>query len=391
MTDLTLVQPTAVDLAPIAAEFLLDPGIAFLNHGSFGACPRPVFATYQRWQRELERQPVEFLGRRLHDLLDAARTRLASFVGAAADRLTFVPNATYGVNVVARSLDLRPGDEVLGTDHEYGAVNNTWRFNCAKRGAVYINHPMPLPFDSADEFVERFWAAVTPRTRVISISHITSPTALIFPVAEICRRANDAGILTVIDGAHALGQIDLDLDQIGATYYTGNAHKWLCAPKGSAFLYAKDGHATSLDPLVVSHGWSRPRTGSQFLDFFSWTGTMDPSAYLSVPAAIDFHEQHDWAAVRAACHRLALDTQARILAWSGFAPLAPDDMCAQMIAIPIPGRATGYRQLWEEFRVEVPIHEWNGQTLVRVSVQAYTRPDHIDRLLHGLITLHARA
>lgn len=212
--------------APLAKElFLLDPAVAFLNHGSFGATPRAVFEVYQAWQRELERQPVEFLGQRFNDLMRDARRALAAYVHTDANDLVYVPNATTGLNIVARSLRLNPGDEILSTDHEYGAIDRTWRFLCRKSGAIYKNHPVAVPLTTAENFVERFWAGVTPHTRVIFISHITSPTALIFPVQEICRRARDAGIITIIDGAHAIGQIPLDLEQLGADFYSSNLHK----------------------------------------------------------------------------------------------------------------------------------------------------------------------
>jgi len=219
--------------------FLLDPDVIFVNHGSFGACPRPVFAAYQAWQRELERQPVEFLGRRFAALIAEARTALGAYVGAGADDLVYVPNATTGLNIVARSLELAPGDEVLATDHEYGALDRTWRFICAKRGARYVRQPVELPITSAEEVVEAVWAGVTDRTRVLFLSHITSPTAIIIPVAELVRRAREAGIITVVDGAHAPGQIPLDLESLGVDFYAGNCHKWMMAPKGSAFLYAR--------------------------------------------------------------------------------------------------------------------------------------------------------
>ncbi|HEY7356456.1 MAG TPA: aminotransferase class V-fold PLP-dependent enzyme, partial [Ktedonobacterales bacterium] len=284
--------------APIAEagyEYLLREGMAFLNHGSFGACPRPVFEEYQRWQRELAAQPVEFLGRRLDGLLGSARDQLAAYVGTSADNLVFVPNATHGVNIVARSLRLGSGDEVLGTTHEYGAVERTWRFLCGQSGAVYRSQPITLPVTDAETLVEQFWQGVTERTRVIVISHITSPTALIFPIAEMCRRAAAQGILTVIDGAHAPGQIDLHLDTLQADFYTGNCHKWLSAPPGAGFLYARPDRQPLLHPLVVSWGWQARSPGpSPFQDYFGWTGTSDPAAYLSVPAAIAFQARHDW-------------------------------------------------------------------------------------------------
>ena len=224
---MTTQSALTLPLPDIAHQFLLRDDIVFLNHGSFGACPEPVFSEYQRWQRELESDPVDFLGRRTNDLMTASREVLAGYIGTTHDKLAFVPNATYGINVVARSLDLQPGDEVLTTDHEYGAVNNTWTFNCRRTGAKYINHAIPLPLTTPEEFVDRLWEGVTPRTRVITFSHITSPTALIFPAELICRRAAAERIVADIDGAHAPGQIDMDLEAMGVDYYTGNCHKWL--------------------------------------------------------------------------------------------------------------------------------------------------------------------
>jgi isopenicillin-N epimerase len=393
-----ITDPSGKKTAPVAQaghEYLLRPGIAFLNHGSFGACPRPVFETYQCWQRELAAQPVEFLGRRLHDLLAAAREQLAAYVGTDADNLVFVPNATHGMNIVARSLHLAPGDEVLGTTHEYGAVERIWRFICEQSGAQYRPQPLPLPVASPETLIDQFWQGVSERTRVIVVSHITSPTALIFPVAAICRRAAAQGILTVIDGAHAPGQIDLELDALQADFYTGNCHKWLCAPNGAGFLYARPDRQPLLRPLVVSWGWQARNPGpSPFQDYFEWTGTADPSAYLSVPAAIAFQEQHDWPQVRAACHALAAEARQRIAALTGLDQLCPDspDWWGQMCAVPLPisERAAAEalkHALWETYQVEVPIVEWQDRFFVRVSIQAYNSPNDVDRLVDGLAHL----
>jgi isopenicillin-N epimerase len=388
-------QPLTAPLPDLAGQFLLRPDMTFLNHGSFGACPRPVFDAYQAWQRELEAQPVEFLGRRIGALLAEARGRLADYAGTQAENLAFVPNATHGINIVARSLDLQPGDEVLGTDQEYGAVERAWRFNCRPRGARYISWPIELPARDAAEIADQLWAGVTERTRAIVISHISSPTALIFPVAEVCRRAREAGILTVVDGAHAPGQVDLDLEAIGADFYAGNCHKWLCAPKGAAFLYARPERQPLLQPLVVSWGWESQHPGpSPFLDYFEWIGTDDPAAYLSVPAAIDFQASHDWPRVRAACHRLLLDASQRLAELSGLPPLSPDteDWWVQMRTLPLPPcDVTAVKaRLWDEYRVEVPLVEWRGRQYIRVSIQAYNTPNDVDRLLEGLSQLLAR-
>lgn len=215
-------------------HFLLDPSVVFLNHGSFGATPRPVFRAYQDWGRELERQPVEFLGRRFTDLMAGARTSLAATLGTRANHLVYTQNVTISINIVARSLDLTAGDEVLSTDHEYGAMDRTWRFLSNERGFRYINQPVSLV--SRTDFVESFWQGVTPRTRVIFLSHITSPTAVIFPIEEIIQRARAAGIITVIDGAHAPGQIPLALDSLGADFYGGNLHKWIL---GRALIFCQ--------------------------------------------------------------------------------------------------------------------------------------------------------
>jgi isopenicillin-N epimerase len=373
----------------LADQFLLRPDVTFLNHGSFGACPRPVFERYQAWQRELEAQPVEFLGRRLPGLLAEARAALGAALGAHGDDLAFVPNATHGINLVARSLELEPGDEVLGTDHEYGAVARTWRYLCGLRGARYVVQPLPTPFADPAELLERLWAGVTPRTRAIVVSHITSPTALIVPVAAICRRAREAGIFTVVDGAHAPGQLDLDLGAVGADFYAGNCHKWLCAPKGAGFLYARRELQPLLRPLVVSWGWESEAPGpSPFVDYYGWIGTDDPSAYLSVPAAIAFQAAHSWPVVRRACHILLAEARARVAALSSEPQLCPDSEAwyGQMAAIPLPPCDTVAvkARLWGEYRVEVPLIDWGGRQFVRVSVQAYNSPADIDRLLTAL-------
>ncbi len=379
-------------MASLRSHFLLRPDIAYLNHGAFGACPRPVFEAYQRWQLELERQPVEFLARRAQGLLEEARARLAAYLGCAADEVVYFPNPTTALNMVARSLPLRSGDEVLASDHEYGAMDRTWRFLCAKAGAAYIRQPIPLPVESAEAVVEALWRGVGPRTRVVFVSHITSPTALTFPVAEICRRARQAGLFTVVDGAHAPGQIPLDLQAVGADVYAGACHKWLCAPKGASFLYARRSIQSRLEPLVVSWGWQAEKPSpSQFVDHHEWQGTRDLAAFLSVPAAIDFQEQHDWAEVRRRCHALVSRTRREIVAWSGLPALSPDGEVwfGQMAAARLPETDVELlqRRLYEKYRIEVPCLRWNNQALIRVSLQAYNEPEEAERLVEGLAEL----
>jgi isopenicillin-N epimerase len=371
-------------------RFLLDPSVTFLNHGSFGACPRPVFQAYQRWQRELERQPVEFLGRRYNGLMLEARSALGKYLGTEANNLVFTSNVTVSLNIVARSLDLGPGDEVLATNHEYGALDRTWRFLAKERGFKYINQPIPFQdMDSESNwFVEKLWQGVTPRTRVIFLSHITSPTALLFPVEAVIRRARTEGILTVVDGAHAPGQIPLRLDELGADFYGGNLHKWLCAPKGAGFLYARPDVQHLLKPLVVSWGYEAEVPGpSQFVDHNEWTGTRDIAAFLAVPDAIRFQEEHDWPKVRAACHDLVREAQERICRLTGMSPLSDDSWYVQLAAAPLPDSvdlAALKTRLYDEYRIEVPMILWNGKKFVRVSIQGYNTRHDVDALVNAL-------
>lgn len=371
-------------------HFLLDPSVVFLNHGSFGACPKPVFEAYQRWQLELERQPVEFLGRRFDSLMNEARGVLAEYVNAERDTLVFVQNATSGVNIVARSLPLAAGDEILTTDHEYGACDHAWGWVCEQTGARYVRVPIPLPVTTHADFIERLWTGVTPRTKVIYLSHITSPTALTFPVAEVCRRAREAGIMTVIDGAHAPGQVPVDLRAIDADFYTGNLHKWLCAPKGAAFLYARAEYQAWLVPPTISWGWTPERT---FISAHQQQGTRDPAPYLTVPAAIAFQREHDWDAVRSACHALVRQTRPRIAAVTGLEPIAPDDQgwYMQMATMPLPVQPEDWvsfkTRLYDEFRVEIPIILWGGRVFLRVSAQGYTTRADMDALIAALDTM----
>lgn len=366
-------------------QFLLDPGITFLNHGSFGACPIPVFEEYQRWQRVLERQPVKLLGREVDGLLREAMEPLAAMLNASAGDCVFVPNATTGVNIVARSLRLNPGDEVLTTDHEYGACDYTWEHVCAMSGARYVQQVLPRPFDSEASFVEALWTGVTPRTRVLFLSHITSPTALTFPLGAVLKRARAEGMLTVIDGAHAPGQIPVDLSALDPDFYTGNFHKWLCAPKSSAFLYARADQQAGLIPNIISWGWPE----RNFALRQERQGTRDPSAYLATPAALAFQQANDWDAVRARCHELAQAARLGLAEVTGLPPLAQHDgWFAQMIAAELPcdpalGNAIKAR-LYEVHRVEIPVTWQGGRIYVRASFQAYNTAEDLERLLDAL-------
>lgn len=355
------------------AEFLLDDDIVFLNHGSFGACPRPVWDTYMAWQRQLERQPVEFVSRRSDPLLQSARSQLATYLNVQPDDLSFVVNATSGLNVIARSLPLAEGDEILSTNLEYGALDFTWEHICARAGAVYRKQIIPTPFTTLEAVVQAIWDGVSDRTRAIFFSHITSATSMILPVKEICRRARDAGILTIVDGAHAPGQMALDLFDLGVDIYAGNCHKWLCAPKGAAFLYVRPEHQDWVESLTISWGW---KPGHTFLSRNQQQGTRDIAAFLAVPRAIDFQTEHDWRAVRDDCHTRLSNLRARLHEALGQPMLYPNDRAwfSQMalVRVPAPDPSTLERRLLHLYGIEVPCTRHQDQVFVRVSVQGYT-------------------
>jgi len=344
--------------------FLLDPSVTYLNHGSFGATPRPVFETYQRWQLELEREPVEFIARRLPGLLAEARAALGAYAGAAAGDLTFVPNAGTGVNMAARAVGLREGDEVLTTDLEYGACNYAWAWVCRRAGARYVRAPY-------DELFEH----VTERTRVVYASHITSETGLLLPVAEIVAHARELGLATVVDGAHAPAHVPLDLDALGADFYAGNCHKWLGAPKGAGFLHVRRDWQERVDGAIVSWGYDEDAT---FLTRTEEQGTRDPAAYLSVPAAIDFVREHD---DRERCVELCREARRELNELLGVEPIAPEQMVLRMASVRVPDAHAVQRALFDEHRIEIPAMR---DDLLRLSVATYTTREDVERLLDAL-------
>jgi isopenicillin-N epimerase len=345
--------------------FLLDPDVVYLNHGSFGACRRTVFERYQAWQLELEREPVAFIARRLPELLAAARAELGAFVGATADDLTFVSNATTGVNVAARALDLQPGDEVLATDLEYGACDLTWEHVCARAGARYVRAGVDALFEHRTE-----------RTRAVYLSHITSETALLLPVEEIVARARDEGLVTIVDGAHAVAQVDLDLTALGVDFYAGNCHKWLCAPKGAGFLYVRPEWQERVDGPIVSWGYGADE--NTFISRTERQGTRDSAAYLAVPDAIAFTREHD---VRAQCVALAREAHRDLCALLGTEPIAPEEQILQMASVRLPSPDPELSpRLFGEHRIEIPV----SGDLLRISVAPYTTGEDVERLLDAL-------
>ena len=385
----------------------LDPTVTFLNHGSYGACPEPVLASQGAWRDRLESEPVRFMERILPDALADARQRIGAFIGADPAGLAFVSNATSGVNTVLRSLQFEPGDELLTNDHEYNATLNALATIAERDGARVVVAHIPLPIAGADGARAAILDAVTPRTRLALISHITSPTALVLPIAEIVAALDARGVDTIVDAAHAPGMVPLDVDALGAAYWTGNGHKWLCGPKGAAMLWVRADRRERIHPLVVSHGANEPLDGrARFRLEFDWTGTSDPTGALALADAIDWMAAQDpggWPAIMAANHALALagrDRLATVLGL-GLTPIAPDQMTGSMAALRLPGamdeptaRAL-QRALLDEDGIEVPIMPWPVRAarppgggpaipLIRVSAQRYNEPADYDRLAEAL-------
>jgi len=370
-------------------EWLLDPAVVFLNHGAFGACPRQVLAVQTEWRTRLERQPLQFLARELEPALDTARAALAAFVGAEPDNLVFVPNTTTGVNTVLRSLTFAPGDELLVTNQEYNASRNALDFVAARAGARVVVVEIPFPLRSADEIVAPVLAAVTPRTRLALLDHVSSPTGLVMPLQALVAGLAARGVDTLVDGAHAPGMVPLNLSALGAAYYTGNCHKWLSAPKGAAFLCVRPDRQALIRPLAISHGANSPRTDrSRYLIEFGWTGTGEVTAYLSVPAALEFMGTRlpgGWPELMARNRALALAARKILCEALGVAAPCPADMVGSLAAVPLtdapptawPRLPVNEYPLQDNLRVqwgiEVPIMPWPAapKRCLRISAQLY--------------------
>ncbi|MGH2634022.1 MAG: aminotransferase class V-fold PLP-dependent enzyme [Tepidiformaceae bacterium] len=373
----------------------LDPAVSFLNHGSYGACPRVVLGSQDVWRQRMEAEPVAFLGRDLPTLLQDALGRLANFLGAEPADLAFVPNATSGVNTVLRSLRFEQGDELLTTNHAYNACRNALEFVAERCGARVVCAQVPFPISDPEEVVEAIVAAATRTTRLVLLDHVTSPTGLIFPVQRIVAALHERGIETLIDGAHAPGMLALDIPAIGAGYYTGNGHKWLLGPKGSAFLWVRRDLQAEVRPLTISDGANTPRLGqSRFQAEFAWQGTHDPSSYLTLPDAIDFGSAllpGGWAELMRSNHEKAMAGGRVLHEALGIAMSAPESMLGSMVAVPLPD-ATGEddnlnARLFERYAIEVPVMPFPGwpRRVLRISAQAYNEPAEYVRLAEALV------
>ena len=384
----------------LASHWALDPGVIFLNHGSFGACPTEVLRYQTALRAELEAAPVKFLGRDLEDRLDAARAAIAPFLGADPDDFAFVTNATSGVNAVLRSLTFAAGDELLTTDHAYGACRNTLDFVAARAGVRVVVAPLPFPLGSPDEIVDAVLARVTPKTRLALLDHITSPTALILPIERLIAELSRRGVETLVDGAHAPGMVPLDLRALGATYYSGNFHKWVCAPKGTAFLWVRRDRHSAVHPLTISHGATAHRPGRErFRLEFDWMGTSDPTGWLSVPRAIEYMGglvRGGWPEIMARNRGLALEARRLLCAAVGIPPACPDAMVGSIASLVLPDGLTTdvyWRhpdplkdRLFDDWGIEVPIFSWPAapRRLVRISAQLYNDRAHYTRLADAL-------
>lgn len=370
--------------------FLLRPDITFLNFGSFGATPRPVFEEYQRFQLELELEPVQFIVNNGPKYLKESREALASFLTCLPDDLIFVPNPTHAVNLVAKNLKLNKGDEVLTTNIEYGACDRTWKYYCKEVGANYIQVPITLPLKSKKQFLDEFWSGATANTRLVFMSQITSATGLILPVKEIVEEARRRGIPVFIDGAHVPGHIDLNLTELDADYYTGACHKWMMTPKGSSFLYVKSTLQHALDPLIVSWGYEADYpSGSQFYDYHQFNGTRDFSAYLTIPKALEFRKQYHWLDVIETAVNRVHDWLPRLCTLVGSKPLAPvtREFIGQMGSIPIrcsdPLKLKAY--LYHELFIEIPVMVQNGETYLRFSVNGFNDNKDLEKLENAIL------
>ncbi|MCB0401682.1 MAG: aminotransferase class V-fold PLP-dependent enzyme [Flavobacteriales bacterium] len=370
-------------------QFLLTPDITFLNHGSFGACPKVVFENYRYWQLEFEKEPVYFIQKRLNDLLRHSRQMLGDFVGCEANDLFFTPNPSTAINTVMRSMKLEPGDEILSTNLEYGAMDRMWNFYCRKNGTRYVQQPIELPLTSKEHFLEQFWKGYSERTKVVFISHITSSTALILPVQEIVEKARSLGLITIVDGAHVPGHIDLNITALDCDYYTGAVHKWLLSPKGCSFLYARKEVQDGLDPLIVSWGYDSDFPGeSRFIDYHEYNGTRDFSPYLTVPELFEFREANNWVEQTAASKALIREWYPKFCELLNTQPICPvtEEFLGQMCSIPVntPDEFKLKDTLYDRFGIQIPVTKHGDKNWIRLSLQPYNTIDDIQTFYQAL-------
>ncbi|GAB4379027.1 MAG: aminotransferase class V-fold PLP-dependent enzyme [Elainellaceae cyanobacterium] len=391
------LSESVTSISPYRQFWALDPAITFLNHGSFGACPIPVLEKQSQLRSQLEAEPVRFFALELEALLDQARQCLAEFVGANAADLAFVPNATTGVNTVLRSLSLQAGDELLITNHEYNASRNALNWAAELTGATVVVAKVPFPLATSDQIVERVLDKISTKTKLVVLDHVTSQTGLIFPLRVLVQELSKRGIEVLVDGAHAPGMLSLNLKELGVAYYTGNCHKWLCSPKGAAFLYIREDLRSRVRPLVISHGANSPRCDRSFFHLeFDWMGTADPTPYLCVPTAIEFMGSllpEGWTGLMRHNRTTVLAARRQLCQALNVLPPCPEAMIGSMAVIPLPDGSVELLkdQLFQQFQIEVPVIPWIDpcNRLLRISAQIYNTPTDYDVLARALLQLLA--
>ena len=373
----------------LKSQFYITPDVTFLNFGSFGATPKPIFEEYQRFQLEMEREPVQFITVNGPAYLKKSREALASYINCNPNDVVFTTNPSYAINIITKSIKLNPGDEILSTNLEYGALDRAWDFYCKKSDAKYVRQPITLPITSKEKVVEEFFKGLTSKTKAIFISQITSATGLILPVKEICDIAKEKGLLTIVDGAHVPGHIPLDLQVLKADIYTGACHKWMMAPKGCSFLYIKKEFQDLFDPLVISWGYNALfPSDSKFLDYHQFNGTRDFSAFLTMPKVIEFMKKYDWENVATSCRELVRKNALRFCDLVSSVPITPitEDFIGQMFSIPIkcaePEKFQRY--LFEKYKIEIPVIRQEEKSFLRYSIQVFNSQKDLDVLYAAL-------
>jgi isopenicillin-N epimerase len=379
----------------LRSQFLLRYDITFLNFGSFGACPKPVFKRYQEYQLELEQEPVLFMTLTGLQYLKDSRQALGEYINCDADDLVFMPNPSHAVNLIAKSFPLKEGDEVLATDIEYGACDRAWQFYCEKASAVYKRQPIRFPLESREDFVEQFFKGLTPKTKLVFISHITSSTGLRLPVEEVCKVAKEKGLMVFIDGAHAPGHIPLDLQALDVDMYTGACHKWMMTPKGSSFLYVKKEHQNLFDPLVVSWGYKALfPSHSQFLDYHQQQGTRDFSAFLTIPDAIAFMKEHNWSEVSKHYRKMVQENAEPFCKLLDAEPIAPvnDDFILQLYSARIKTSEPEklHDHFFNEYKIQIPVMRQNDKVYLRYSLNAFNTQADLDKLFDAIKDIQSK-
>tara|TARA_Y100001960_G_scaffold315732_1_gene381693 strand:+ start:119 stop:1297 length:1179 start_codon:yes stop_codon:yes gene_type:complete len=378
--------------------FILDPQTVYLTHGTFGGCLKTAFDNKVKWHKKIESDPFDFINNHAFNDLEYSRKILSNYLNCSYQDIVYFPNPSTALNAVIKSMPLSNGDEVLTTSHEYGSLDRTWKYYSSLKGYIYKSITIDIPYDDKQIFIDSFLNQITDKTKIIYLSHITSSTGLIFPVKEICEIARKHNIISIVDGAHAPGQIPVDISKINPDIYVGACHKWMCSPKGVSFLYAKKTIQNSIDPLVISWGWNSDNPGqSQFIDYHQYQGTNDISAYLTIPSIIDFFEKKNWIDIQKKCHELIVDFlnnyKDKIILSSN-----NQNHIAQMLSFKINSNSKLVRdvlnnpneilnaqnKIFDYNQIRIPVIVWNQEIFMRVSIQAYNKPQDLEKMLEML-------